>query len=105
MVGHLLGGLGFAVGSIAGIGQETPRLPNAPQLAQSQSPQSSPEQNGGRHPLSKNRVFWVIPSYRADDNSTKIKLPISRAKMKVALDDEFDPWALLVAGVFAAATS
>jgi hypothetical protein len=58
---HLLIGLGFVVGSISALGQETSPLPDAPQPTQSQSPQSYPEQNGTQHEPSKNHMFWVIP--------------------------------------------
>jgi hypothetical protein len=98
---HLLVGLGFLVGSISALGQGTSPLPDAPQPAQSQTPQSNPEQNGPQHEPSKNHIFWVIPNYRSDDNTTTI-LPMTRsAKMKVAFDDSFDPSAFLAAGVFA----
>jgi len=98
---YLLGGLGFLVGSISALGQETSALPDAPQPAQSQTPPSNPEQNGPQHEPSKNHIFWVIPNYRSDENSTKIKPLTSGAKLKVALDDSLDPSAFLVAGVFA----
>ena len=101
VVSRLLVGLGFLVGSMAAMGQETPPQPDAPQPAPSQSPQSTLEQNGGQHTPSKNHIFWVIPNYRSDENSTTIKPLTSGAKMKVALDDSFDPSAFLVAGVFA----
>jgi hypothetical protein len=98
---HLLIGLGFLVGFISARGQETSLLPDAPQPTQSQSPQSNPEQNGPQHEPSKNHIFWVIPNYRSDENPAKNKPLTAGAKMKVALDDSFDPSAFLVAGVFA----
>jgi hypothetical protein len=85
VVSHLLFGLGFFVGSMAAVGQEAPPQPDAPQPAQPQSPQSTLEQNGGQHAPSKNHIFWVIPNYRSDENSTKIKPLTSGAKLKVAL--------------------
>ena len=98
---YLLIGLGFLFGSTAAMGQGTSSLPDKPQPTQSQSRQSNPEQNDRQHEPSKNHIFWVIPNYRSDENTTTI-LPLTRsAKMKVAFDDSFDPSAFLVAGVFA----
>lgn len=97
----LLVGFGFLVGSISALGQETSPLPDASHPAQSQTPPSNPEQNGPQHEPSKNHIFWVIPNYRSDENTTTT-LPLTRsAKMKAAFDDSFDPSAFLVAGVFA----
>ena len=101
VVCHLLIGLGFLFGSIAAMGQETSPLPDKPQPAQSQSPQSNSDQNGRQHALSKNHIFWVIPNYRSDEDPATIKPMTPGAKMKVAFDDSFDPSAFLVAGVFA----
>ena len=98
---HLLMGLGFLFGSMTAMGQETSSLPDAPQPTQTQSRQSSPEQNGPQHEPSKNHIFWVIPNYRSDENTTTVTPLTPRAKMKVAFDDSFDPSAFLVAGVFA----
>jgi hypothetical protein len=98
---HLLAGLGFLIGSISAFGQETSPLPDAPQPAQSQTLPSNPEQNAPQPEPSKNHIFWVIPNYRSDENTTTI-LPLTRsAKLKVAFDDSFDPSAFLVASVFA----
>jgi hypothetical protein len=58
-------------------------------------------QNGRQHEPSKNHIFWVIPNYRSDENQTIITALTPGAKMKVSLDDSFDPSAFLVAGVFA----
>jgi hypothetical protein len=98
---HLLVDLGFLVGSISALGQETSPLPDAPQPTHSQSPQSNPEQKGPQHEPSKNHIFWVIPNYRSDENPATIKPLTAGAKMKVAFEDSFDPSAFLVAGVFA----
>ena len=98
---HLLVGLGFLVGSISAQGQEMSPLPDAPQPAQSQTPQSNPEQNGPQHEPSKNHIFWVIPHCRSDEDTTRILPPTRSAKMKVAFDDSFDPSAFLAAGVLA----
>jgi hypothetical protein len=98
---HLLVGLGFLDGSISALCQQTSPLPDAAQPAQSPTPPSNPDQNGPQHEPSKNHIFWVIPNYCSDENTTTI-LPLTRsAKMKVAFDDSFDPSAFLVAGVFA----
>ena len=94
---HLLIALGFLLGSIAVMGQEGSPLPDAPKPSQTQSP----VQNGQQHEPSKNHIFWVIPNYRSDEDSTQTKPLTPGAKMKVAFDDSFDPSAFLVAGVFA----
>jgi hypothetical protein len=74
-------------------------LPDAPQ-PQPQSRQSNPQPSGQQNKPSKNHIFWVIPNYRADENSVEIKPLTPGAKFKVAFDDSFDPSAFLVAGVF-----
>jgi hypothetical protein len=81
------------------MGQDTSSLPDTPHPVQSSS--SGPSQNGQQHQVSKNHIFWVIPNYRADEDSTKITALSPGAKMKVAVEDSFDPSAFLVAGVFA----
>ena len=43
----------------------------------------------------------MIPNYRSDENQADIKPLTPGAKIKVAIDDSFDPSAFLVAGVFA----
>jgi hypothetical protein len=68
---------------------------------QTQSSQSNSVQNPQQHKVSKNHIFWIIPNYRSDENTTEIKPLTPRGKFKVALDDSFDPSAFLVAGVFA----
>jgi len=93
--------LNLLVGPLAAIGQETSTLPDAPSSSQIKSDPSSLEQDGQQHQLSKNHIFWVIPNYRSDENSTEIRSLTPGAKMKVAFDDSFDPSAFLVAGVFA----
>jgi hypothetical protein len=93
--------LNLLIGSDAAIGQQTSTLPDAPQPSQTQSGQSSREQDGQRHQPSKNHIFWIIPNYRSDENPAEIKALTPGAKMKVALDDSFDPSAFLVAGIFA----
>jgi hypothetical protein len=98
---RLLIGLGFLAATIAAIAQDRSSPPDAPQPAQSPSPQSNPDQNARQHIPSKNHIFWVIPNYRSDEDPTKFKPLTPRAKMKVALDDSFDPSSFLVAGVFA----
>ncbi len=83
------------------IGQEQSRLPDAPSASQTQSSPSSVAQSVPQHEPSKNHMFWIIPNYRSDENSAEIKPLTPAEKMKVALDDSFDPSAFLVAGIFA----
>jgi hypothetical protein len=90
----------FLAGGAAAIGQDS-SAPNAPSLTQTLSGPSSAEQGGPRHEPSKNHIFWIIPNYRADENPAEIRPMTPDAKMKVALDDSFDPSAFLVAGIFA----
>jgi len=79
-------------------GQET-TLPDAPQ-PQDQSKESNPQQDRPARP-SKNHIFWVIPNYRADENTAEIKPLTPKAKFKIAVSDSFDPSAFLVAGALA----
>jgi hypothetical protein len=88
------------------LGQQTPVLPDAPTVNQSQSGQSSSAQSRDaqrdqQHEPSKNHILWIIPNYRSDENPANIKPLTPREKMKVAFDDSFDPSAFLVAGIFA----
>jgi hypothetical protein len=83
------------------IGQEQSTLPDAPSTTQIQSGSSKVRPSVSQHEPSKNHIFWIIPNYRSDENSTEIKPLTPGAKMKVALDDSFDPSAFLVAGIFA----
>src|SRR5579864_1535908 len=82
------------------VSQTQAPLPDAPQ-AQTQPRQSEPGPNGQEHKPSKNHIFWVIPNYREDEDSSSIKPLTPKAKFKIAFDDSFDPSAFLVAGVFA----
>ncbi len=93
--------IGIFFAALAAMGQEVSPLPDAPRPIQSQAPQPNPKQTGPQHEPSKNHILWVIPNYRSDENSTQFKPLTPGAKMKVALDDSFDPSAFLVAGVFA----
>jgi hypothetical protein len=86
---------------VAVMGEQQSALPDAPSTIQVQSGSSSVAQSVPKHEPSKNHIFWIIPNYRSDENSTEIKPLTSGAKMKVALDDSFDPSAFLVAGIFA----
>lgn len=92
------------LGSISALGQQTSGqqtpLPDAPH-PQGQSGQSSPKQTGLPDKPSKGRILWVIPNYRADEETDDIKPMTARAKLKVAFDDSFDPSSFLVAGAFA----
>lgn len=90
----------FLVGQVV-VGQATPALPDAPSANQSQSGPSSPAQRGQQHEPSKNHIFWIIPNYRSDENPADIKPLRPGEKMRVAIDDSFDPSAFLVAGIFA----
>ncbi|MGA2648198.1 MAG: hypothetical protein ABSF15_26190, partial [Candidatus Sulfotelmatobacter sp.] len=83
------------------IGQEPSRLPDAPSASQTQSGSTSVAQSEPQHQPSKNHIFWIIPNYRSDENAAEIKPLTTAEKMKVALDDSFDPSAFLVAGIFA----
>ena len=76
-------------------------LPDAPSASPTQSGPSSSAQDSQRHEPSKNHIFWIIPNYRSDENLAEIKPMEPKAKMKVALDDSFDPSAFLLAGIFA----
>ena len=58
---------------------------------QSQSGPSSPAQRDQQHEPSKNHIFWIIPNYRSDENPADIKPLTPGKKMKVAIDDSFDP--------------
>jgi len=101
MVCRLLISVNCMAGGVAAIGQESLTLPDAPSSSQTQSSPSSAAQEGQRHEPSKNHIFWIIPNYRSDENPAEIKPLNPDAKMKVALDDSFDPSAFLVAGIFA----
>lgn len=89
------------VGPVAALGQETSTLPDALSSTQIESGPASLAQDSQQHQPSKNHIFWVIPHYRADENSAEIKPLTPGAKMKVAFDDSFDHAAFLVAGTFA----
>jgi hypothetical protein len=101
MVCRLLISLNFLVGGVVATGQEPSTLPDAPSSSQTQSGPSNLIQNDQQHEPSKNHIFWIIPNYRSDENPAEIKPLTSAEKMKVALDDSFDPSAFLVAGIFA----
>jgi hypothetical protein len=95
----LFGNLFFA-GAVA-VGQDAPELPDAPSTTQAQSKTSGIVQHDGQHEPSKNHILWIIPNYRSDENPGEIKALTPAEKMKVSLDDSFDPSAFLVAGIFA----
>ena len=88
------------VGAIA-IAQETSALPDAPSASQIQSKPSGLASHDEQHEPSKNHIFWIIPNYRSDENSAQIKALTPAEKMKVSLDDSFDPSAFLIADIFA----
>jgi hypothetical protein len=101
MICRVLLSLNLLVGPVALIGQEPSTLPDAPSSSQTQASPSIAAQDGQKHEPSKNHIFWIIPNYRSDENPAEIKPLTPGAKMKVALDDSFDPSAFLVAGIFA----
>jgi hypothetical protein len=95
----LIGNILFA--GVVAVGQETSALPDAPSATQTQSKPSNLIRHDEQHEPSKNHILWIIPNYRSDENSEEIKPLKPAEKMKVSLDDSFDPSAFLVAGIFA----
>jgi hypothetical protein len=91
----------FLFAGVVAVGQETSALPDAPSATQTQSKPSKLIQHDEQHETSKNHILWIIPNYRSDENSEEIKPLTPAEKMKVSLDDSFDPSAFLVAGIFA----
>lgn len=75
-------------------------MPNAP-APQSNTVEPAVQSQNEDHRYGKNHIFWVIPNYRADESPAEIQPLTPTEKMKVAVDDSFDPSAFLVAGVFA----
>ena len=98
MVCRVLVSINLLVVGVVAHGQEPSGLPDA--LSANQT-QSGPSNAAPQHEPSKNHIFWIIPNYRSDENPAAIKPLKPGAKMKVALDDSFDPSAFLVAGIFA----
>lgn len=101
MVYRLLISVNLLAGGLAAIGQESSTLPDAPSSIQNQAGSSGRAQYDQQHEPSKNHIFWIIPNYRSDENPAEIQPLTPPEKMKVALDDSFDPSAFLVAGIFA----
>jgi hypothetical protein len=97
---HVLIFLNLLLGYVV-LGQETSGLPDAPSVNQTQSGPSNPAPRNPQNEPSKNHILWIIPNYRSDENPADIKPLTPREKMKVAIDDSFDPSAFLVAGIFA----
>jgi hypothetical protein len=91
----------FLFAGVVVAGQETSALPDAPSVSQTQSGPSNLIQHDQQHEPSKNHILWIIPNYRSDENSAQITPLTPAEKMKVSLDDSFDPSAFLVAGIFA----
>jgi hypothetical protein len=91
----------FLLAGVVAVGQDTPVLPDDPSTTQTQSNPSNLAQQDHQHEPSKNHIFWIIPNYRSDENSGQIEALTPAEKMKVSLDDSFDPSAFLVAGIFA----
>ena len=79
---------------------QQPALPDAPQ-PQPQNPQASPAEQDSQGQYGKHHILWIIPNYRTDESTEEFKPLRPREKLKVAIDDSFDPTAFLVAGVFA----
>ncbi len=75
-------------------------MPDTPQ-PQTQATSPKPQPDAPHHKPSQNHIFWIIPNYRADENTVEIKPLTAGAKFKMGFDDSFDPSAFLVAGVFA----
>jgi hypothetical protein len=88
-------------GGVVAVGQDTSVLPDAPSVTQTQSKPSKPIRHDEQHEPSKNHILWILPNYRSDENSAQIRPLTGAEKMKVSLDDSFDPSAFLVAGIFA----
>jgi len=101
VVCRLLTSVNFLAGGVAAIGQESSTLPDAPSSIQNQAGSSGRAQYDQQHEPSKNHIFWIIPNYRSDENPAEIQPLTPPEKIKVALDDSFDPSAFLVAGIFA----
>ena len=95
----LFGNLLFAC--VVAAGQEPSALPDAPSATRTQSKPSNLTQHDKQREPSKNHILWIIPNYRSDENPGEIKALTPAEKMKVSLDDSFDPSAFLVAGIFA----
>jgi hypothetical protein len=79
-------------------------LPDAPQpvpqadtAPQNPAPQNPPSKG----PRNKNHIFWIVPDYRQEENAENINPLTPHQKLKMALQDSFDPSAFLVAGIFA----
>ena len=100
---HILILLALAFGAVATC-QQSP-LPDNPQPQSTiPAPRTArlPDSTGGwRQKYGKNHILWVIPNFRADEESEEISPLTPHEKYKVALDDSFDFSAFLVAGVFA----
>ena len=91
----------FLFAGVAAVSQKTSALPDAPSASQAQSGPSGIAQSVPQHEPSKNHILWIIPNYRSDEKPGEIKPLTPAEKMKVSLDDSFDPSAFLVAGIFA----
>lgn len=92
--------LGSVFSPVAAGAQQTSTLPDAPQPRPASDQVSTDEDRQSRK-FSKNHILWIIPNYRSDENPDQIQPLTPGEKLKVALDDSFDPSAFLVAGVFA----
>jgi hypothetical protein len=87
-----------SIGTLTGVAQDAP-FPDAPQ-PQSEAHSTDGQQKPRLKP-SPNHIFWIIPNYRADENSGPFQPLRPGQKFRMGFDDSFDPSAFLVAGVFA----
>jgi hypothetical protein len=92
--------VGFLLAGARSFAAQQSSLPDAPQ-PQTENPQPAPKRTGTSGQYGKHHILWVIPNYRAEENTSEFKPLSPHQKFKVAFDDSFDPTAFLVAGVFA----
>jgi hypothetical protein len=84
----------FAYAGRAATAQEPPATSQLPPPTTSSSSDSGQPKN--------DRIFGVVPNYRTVENPQIRMEPLSvKQKFKLAADDSFDPYAYVVAGLFA----
>ena len=74
-----------------------------PPPASSTNPQVAPAPSSAekeKRDYGKTHIFWIVPNYRADENTGRITPLTPHQKLKVAFSDSFDPSAFLIAGIF-----
>jgi len=92
-------GYALSAGSLAGVAQQSPSLPDAPEpQIHDNQPAPAPENSKGRY--ADRHILWILPNYRDDDSKSAIVPLTPGQKFHLALDDSFDPSAFLVAGFF-----